>query len=205
MFFAYMGFFWIIAGIAAMADRQALAGLACVSIGLLPMAFPALRKKLLKSRRAAAHAHMLATAGVDDGSEFTFAENDSGMAVNVASRTLALRSGKRVATCRFSDVRCWSARVEASRRRSVVHYGLAGVATIRIASVAELLQARNEGWFWVDVGGVDTQVWPIEMSRPADREKWDGILRQVVAVSRSAGPPAAPIDANKCAGATVNL
>ena len=129
------------------------------------------------SNRQAAHAAMLQSVGVAQGTGCDHAEGDSGIAINKQANTLTMRVGGHTKTYAFDDVRTWEWVKE--RAGEVVGTGnfmgntAAAGANWRAAKAA----AANTGFF-VTVRDVDNPRWRIEMKDTGTQARWMELLRQ---------------------------
>ncbi len=130
------------------------------------------------SSRGKAHGRMLEAAGVAPGAGWDHAEDGAGIAINKASRMVALMSDGRFKVYPYGQVRSWESRSE--RAGGVVGVGVAaGVAAAganaRLAREAE----ANTGLF-VEVRDIEFPVWRVAMNRETTRNRWMEILRQEI-------------------------
>lgn len=131
-----------------------------------------------KGRANAAHAAMLASAGVAPGAGYEHALGDTAIAINTKARTLSLRVGEKWKTYPFADIREW--RVSKHTAGQVV----AGNVTGAMAALGPNIRASRDAdaatGLFVTVRDIDNPQWRIAMYDVATQAKWMEILQQSV-------------------------
>lgn len=175
-----LGRLLIVAGVIAVFRGHPVGGFYCLAIGGAPQIILYVVKAREKERRASAHVEMLAAAGVASNAGWDHAEQDSGVAVNMAARTLTLLSNGKRKTYPFSDVREWSSNLATASQVVPIGGGFAGAFAMGSANVAAGLRAASATGFFVTVRDMENPKWRIEMSSESVQARWMEILEQAI-------------------------
>lgn len=175
-----LGRLLIVAGVMAVFSGHPVGGFYCLAIGGAPQIIRSVIKAREQERRASAHAEMLAGAGVSPNAGWDHSEQDSGVAINMAARTLTLLSNGKSKTYPFSDVREWSTNLATARQVVPIGGGFAGAVAMGSANIAAGLQAASATGLFVTVRDIENPKWRIEMSSEAVQARWMEILEQAI-------------------------
>ena len=119
-------------------DLGKLVSLIFMAVGFGPLFMQVRRNQGRKDKFNAAHAAMLASAGVAPGAGCDHVLTDSGIAINRQAKTLSLRLGEKWKTYPFADIRDW--RVSKHTAGQVV----AGNVTGAMAALGPNIRASRE-------------------------------------------------------------
>lgn len=167
-------------GVAAFSqpDLGKLVSLIFMAVGFGPLFVQVRRNQGRKDKFKAAHAAMLASAGVAPGAGFDHSEGGSAVAVNRQAKTLSLRIGEKWKAYPFADVRGWEANKE--RAGQVVASNLTGA----MASLGPNLRASRDAaaatGLFVTVRDIENPKWRIAMGDSSTQARWMEILRQSI-------------------------
>lgn len=149
-----------------------------MAVGFGPLVVQIRRSRSNRAKAKAAHAAMLASAGVAPGAGFDHAEAGSGVAVSRSARTLSLRLGETWKTYPFTDVRGWETNKEQAGQV------IAGNVSGAMAALGPNLRASQEAaaatGLFVTVRDIDNPKWRIAMSNTQTQARWMEILQQAI-------------------------
>lgn len=162
----------------SIANEPRVSGISYVLMGIAPFAVLIGLELLQAKRQEGAKAALMDMLAMQEGQGYLHARGGSGIAVNPASRLVALVDGSNRKAYPFADIREWEAVQETAgeiRHNSVAMQLGSTAKNIEMAVNA----ARNTGFF-VTVRDIDHPVWRVEMPDKADQRKWMEILRQQI-------------------------
>ena len=149
-----------------------------IVVGFGPLFMQVRRNQGRKDKSNAAHAAMLASAGVAPGTGCDHVLTDSGIAINRQAKTLSLRLGEKWKTYPFTDIRDW--RVSKHTAGQVV----AGNVTGAMAALGPNIRASRDAdaatGLFVTVRDIDNPQWRIAMYDVATQARWMEILQQAI-------------------------
>jgi hypothetical protein len=149
-----------------------------VVVGFAPRFLQVRRRQGLQAKAEAAHAAMLASAGVASGTGYEHALQDTAIAINTKARTLSLRVGQKWKTYPFADVREWRTNKQTSGQ--VVAGNLTGAVAALGPSIRAGREADAATGLFVTVRDIDNPQWRIAMYDVATQARWMEILRQSI-------------------------
>ena len=149
-----------------------------MAVGFGPLFMQVRRNRGIRSKSNAAHAEMLASAGVAPGIGCEHVLTDSGIAINRQARTLSLRLGEKWKTYPFADFRDWRA------SKHTAGQVVAGNVTGAMAALGPNIRASRDAdaatGLFVTVRDIDNPQWRIAMYDPAKQARWMEILQQAI-------------------------
>ncbi len=165
-------------------DRnQGGAAFAALLAGMAPLAGLMWFLQARRARWRREHGQMLAAAGVAPGG-LEHGEDDSGIAVDPAARTVTLLHAGRWKSYPFADVRRWE--TSSVRAGMIVGGNLASATAALGANLAAERDAKARTGLFVEVRDVDRPRWRVAMRNEAMQARWREILDQQINESRPA-------------------
>lgn len=161
-----------------MASQNKMIALIFMVVGFGPLIMHVRRNRGRMAKADAAHAAMLASAGVAPGTGFDHAEDGSGVAVNRQAKTISLRLGEKWKTYSFADVRGWETNKE--RAGQVVAGNVTGAMAALGPNLRASMEAAAASGLFVTVKDIDYPKWRVAMGNPATQARWMEILRQSI-------------------------
>lgn len=149
-----------------------------MAVGFVPLVLLIRHRKGRQAGFKAVHASMLAAAGVAPGTGFDHDEDQTGVAINRAARTLTLRVGEKSKTYPFADIRSWEVIKETAGQ--VFATGVQGSLVALGANVRARNAASAASGLFVTVKDIDNPKWRVAMGDPATQARWMEILRQSI-------------------------
>jgi Domain of unknown function (DUF4755) len=180
LLFMMIANFIIVGGVMALFAGNISAGLIAIAIGATPHTLLYLRRKRERERCAVIRSNVLANAGLAVDSQWIHMENDSGIAINSAARTLTLAAGGNIKTYALSDIREWSSNLATAGQMNVGGAGFAGALSAGAANIAAGARADAATGFFVTVRDIQHPAWRIQMTRAPDQARWMEILEQAI-------------------------
>lgn len=164
--------FFVLASIGVVSEAKIFVlAIAVVPLGL-QLWFISAREK----RRQAAHASMLADAGVQPGSGCDHYEGGTGIAINKAAKTVTMLVHGIQKTYPFADIREW--RSSKHTAGQVVGTGLQGGLVALGANLRAEREANAATGFFVSVRDVDHPKWRIQMKSESIQARWLELFTQ---------------------------
>lgn len=164
-------------GLFSNVDVPKLVSLIFLAVGFGPF-FWVRRNRGKMAEANAAHAAMLASAGVAPGAGLDHSEDGSGVAVNRQAGTLSLRMGEKWKTYPFADVRGWETNKE--KAGEIVAAGVSASFVAMTANIRASNAAAAASGLFVTVRDIDNPKWRVAMSNANTQARWMEILRQSI-------------------------
>lgn len=130
-----------------------------------------------KNRLRSSHAKAMSSSGIVVGQGFDHFEDNTGIGINAAAKSLTVWNGGTCKTYAYDAVREW----ETSKVRmtsQAMGFGLASALAVGAANSSAAINAAAATGLFLTVKDIDNSKWRISMDSEAVQARWAEILQQ---------------------------